>query len=220
MERPRSRSFTTHLPSLVAAIVVSLVAHLSVGLAFARRPRAPVVTFVAAPADASWEIAAPDLACPPAEPNAPAVAATEPSAVEHHGSRAAEPHAVREPSPTATAHGEPSAPPDVVTTPEASGPRFVMGSVAPTQVPSGPVAATGAGQRGGTSTAPVGTPPAAPLAEQAVDVPARLVSGAPPAYTPAAEAAGSKRMFPWKSSSTAVARCWRALSRSRRLRAG
>jgi protein TonB len=177
----RSRSLS--LRSLRGALFVSCVAHVALGVFIARRPRVGLVALAASPPNARWEIPAPDVTCLPNEVAAPATEPPPAMVAEPRRNEAARP-AVRAPRVVSPAEIGPSAPSDVVATPEPNGPRFVLGSVSVAPTPAVPAAPA----RNGVTVGPI--------AEGLVDLPARLVSGVPPAYPAAAEAAGVEADVP------------------------
>jgi len=84
---------------------------------------------------------------------------------------------------------EPAAQAELLATEAAPAPRFVMSVVATNRLGSGAVANAG---HAVTAAAPSN----APLSERAADVPAKLMAGAPPAYTTAAQVAGVEADVP------------------------
>jgi len=193
--------FTTVRGGALALSVFAHVAIVAVGLHDGRAAAAPAI-----PARAALvETPAPELEPLPleaepleraAEPNLPPVRAVVAS--EHASRAAVERTPANVPaagSPTdvaAHADSTPSpapSPEPLVTTAESAAPRFVLPAAAvraaaavdgrPTQGANGASAAV-----------------SAPLSEREVDVAARLVAGAPPAYTPSAEAAGVEASVP------------------------
>ena len=85
--------------------------------------------------------------------------------------------------------GEPAAPAELLATEAAPAPRFVMSVVATNKLGSGAVANAGQAMRGEAASN-------APISEKAADMPAKLIAGAPPAYTTAAQVAGVEADVP------------------------
>jgi protein TonB len=172
------------------ALTVSVLAHAGFAVVAVRHAQRAAPAYTADIA----EVPAPDLL--PLEPEA------EPPSPEHEEApRAPERNtAVAALARTATAtpsksvlpseaEADPAPPPSVLAAPEPSAPRFTM-LVAATSAPVSGVT-TSAGH-----AATEGSAGSAPIAESAAEVPAKLRSGAPPAYTAEALAAGVESDVP------------------------
>ncbi len=179
------------------AIVVSLAAHVGFAAVAIQHARGVYRADLRASREPPGEVRADDVdlleqAEPAREPEhgaaaqlapaAPRAAAAQPAAAVPRSARASEPTAV---SPSeATSVGTVAVP--------LAAPRFAM--LAPT------VNASAASHAGGAVAASsahgAGDEQAGPFAESSVDAPAKLVSGAPPSYTPAAESAGVEAEVP------------------------
>jgi protein TonB len=169
-------------------LTVSLAAHLGL-IAVAVRHAQTIVS--ADPALAAIEMPAPDLErTESAAPELPAVAdvAVTVRSTEHQ----AVPVHVATTEPAATAREiaqQPALAPDVGAGSGDTGPRFVMTVAATTTLNSGPTFAHGVAT-GSALEAP------APIAEAAVETPARLKLGNAPSYTAAALSAGIEADVP------------------------
>jgi protein TonB len=182
------------------AIVVSLVAHLGFGAALVHRARSAYrVDTQALLARPSAELAPLDVddvqlvdpaeQAPEPETRVASAVAAPPSAAHAvaHEARAVAPHAD-----AAIASVAPVA--SVARVAEPSVPRFTM--LAPVVGVSAPVSARSAalGAEQGVSAAPSAS--VGPFSESAVDAPAKLLRGAPPHYTAAAESAAVEAEVP------------------------
>lgn len=184
--------FTTVRGGALALSVFAHVAVIAVGL------HGRATTATAAPARAALvELPAPELEALPAEVEPEVARATEPdvtrhaspAVIERTASRAAAAPAARVGAQAATTPSVAPSPEPLVTATESAAPRFVL----PAAALQTSAAVNAAPAQGATSAV---APISAPFSEREVDVAARLVAGAPPAYTASAEAAGVEASVP------------------------
>jgi len=177
-------------PSFVAtrgvALALSVLVHGSVVAVAFEEARGASPAVAARAAERLVEVNADDLALePPASEPSPLAAAPRAVTVTPvHHAVVVPPAALAPPEEPTAGSAAP-----LVAAPEPAAPRFVM--TAPALAAPGSRAPTLVGRSG--SPAPLR---AAPLDERAVDVPAKLIAGTPPAYPPSAEAAGIEANVP------------------------
>jgi protein TonB len=181
-------------PSFVAtggaALALSVLVHGGVVAVAFEEAHGAVHAAAARPAERLLEVNADDLTLEPPE-TAPAPLAA-PAGVPRAFAAAPVHHTAAPPPPAPAPAEEPAlgAASPVVDAPAPRAPRFVMAAPA-LSVPGSSAPAVTAGSAG----SPAALPPT-PLDEHAVDVPAKLVAGTPPAYPPSAEAAGVEANVP------------------------
>lgn len=175
--------------AISASLSVSILAHAGLAVVITHQAASMGNSNASAKADQFLEVPAPDLLTPSLDP-----VETVPDIVRApivHRSVAHETfhrEVTARTTPSAS-DAVPAAPTSLLATADSSAPRFVMAAIATTKLSSGVVGTAGLGVLGGDSGN-------APISEGAADVPAKLIAGAAPAYTAAAQTAGVEADVP------------------------